>query len=73
MILAVPTFFAVTVPADVTVAMVVSEDLKDLLPLLPVMDTVVVLPTATDEAPAFAVIDWAALATFTVIVFVAWL
>ena len=57
MILVVPTFFAVTVPADVTVAMVVSEDLKDFAPLAPVMDTVVVLPTAIEDAAAFTVMD----------------
>lgn len=61
MILTVPTVFAVTLPSDVTVATAVSEDLKDLEPFAPVMETVVVFPTATEDAAAFTVIEQAAL------------
>jgi hypothetical protein len=59
-ILTVPPFFAVTFPADVTVAMVVSEDLKDMVPLAPATDTVVVFPTVSFAAPTATLIDWAA-------------
>ena len=69
-IFTVPAFFAVTFPVDLsTAAIVVSEDLNDLVPLAPVTDTDVVCPANITGAPAFAVMDWAALATFTVIVF----
>ena len=52
-----PTFLAVTLPVEETVAIVLSEDLKDFVPFAPVRLTVVVLPVATEEAAALAVID----------------
>ena len=60
-ILTVPTFFAATLPAVVTVAIAVFEDLYDFLPFAPVTEIVTVFPTATEAAEAFAVIFWAAL------------
>ena len=56
-----PTLLAVTFPVDETVAMVVSEDLKDRVPLAPAVETVAVLPTATCEADVLAVRDCVAL------------
>ena len=51
-----PTFFAVTFPVEAsTIAMVLSEDLKDLLPLAPERETVAVFPTAIEEAVVLAV------------------
>ena len=71
MILTVPTFLAVTLPVDLsTVAMAVSEVLKDFPPLFPVRLTVVVLPTGIVEVLAVAVIDWAALMMVNVFVIV---
>ena len=69
MILTVPTFLAVTLPVDLsTVAIAVSEVLKDFPPLFPVRLTVVVLPTGIVEVLAVAVIDWAALMMVNVFV-----
>ena len=65
-----PTFLAVTVPAEETVAMAVSEDLKDKVPLAPVIETVAVEPAAMEDAEDFAVIDCEPLLMLNVTVLV---
>ena len=70
-IFTVPTFLAVSFPVDLsTVAIEMSEDLKDFVPFAPVMETVVVFPTAIDDAAAFVVMVWAALLILNVFVMV---
>ncbi len=68
-IVTVPTFFAETRPVvPFTVAIVESEDIKDLSPFAPEMETAAFWPTAILEAVVFTVIDCSALRILNVFV-----